>query len=93
MNSVDSRTSCEMNWLIVCCLMCLTFTLSTQQELDCTDNGVFYPNGYRFKPEPCKTCYCSNGNYGCIAVMCGLPKCKGEDKPFVRDGDCCPTCP
>ncbi|KAK6993443.1 cysteine-rich motor neuron 1 protein, partial [Biomphalaria glabrata] len=50
-------------------------------------------NGYRFQPNPCTTCYCTDGKYDCSIIACGWPRCKGNARPSVKKGHCCPSCP
>uniref|UniRef100_A0A2C9M6L5 VWFC domain-containing protein n=1 Tax=Biomphalaria glabrata TaxID=6526 RepID=A0A2C9M6L5_BIOGL len=87
-----AASSREMNWFIVCCLLTLAFTLSTQQE-NCPKYGVLFEDGYTYNPEPCTKCVCIKGHFECMSFSCILPKCKGNVKPVVRKGKCCPTCP
>ena len=59
----------------------------------CEEDGVVYKDGESWYPDknnPCKRCFCDEGETLCVYRQCGVPEC---ENPVYSEDTCCPTCP
>ena len=59
---------------------------------NCNPTGeIFYNNNIlSWKPDPCTSCSCINGQPRCFIQDCAAPPCSN---PVGSPGQCCPICP
>ncbi|XP_072037590.1 kielin/chordin-like protein [Amphiura filiformis] len=57
------------------------------------DDGTTKAHGENWQDDACTYCTCQNGQSYCDSVLCGDPRCEGNQKAVLRPGDCCPSCP
>ncbi|KAL2078678.1 hypothetical protein ACEWY4_026363 [Coilia grayii] len=58
----------------------------------CEDGGETYRDHETWKPQPCLSCRCDNGNIKCVLTLC--PRLRDCRYPsVVPEGECCPVCP
>lgn len=80
-----------------CCPVCLSqaFVPSVSfvpPNTNCEYDGQVFGDGDRWQPpnEPCKTCFCEQGETLCMSAQCAPPDC---ENPVYSPDTCCPTCP
>ncbi|KAL3884246.1 hypothetical protein ACJMK2_030464 [Sinanodonta woodiana] len=76
---VCDTPQCTHPRLDLCCPQCN----------ECYYQGRLYQNNSPFKPNPCDSCYCSNGNVQCSKLSCPSLTCLQQE---TLPGQCCPRC-
>lgn len=77
-----------------CCASCRVDDIGMPQPASfprhCkSSTGVYYKHGEVWRPTPCQSCACQNGQIHCFNQMCPPVNC---NRTILKKGQCCPIC-
>ncbi|XP_064121126.1 extracellular matrix organizing protein FRAS1-like isoform X1 [Macrobrachium nipponense] len=64
----------------------------TCQGKTCHRNGTVYMSSEQWREDECSTCVCVDGNIRCSQMECPALHCSFDERLYLEEGSCCPSC-